>query len=617
MSSRPETPTRTTGAHPAHGEECDRTVPSAADARASAPRIPARRADASFPEGCEPHLDGLYTYSLSVLCDQDAAACAVGAVLAVAERRGGRAPEGDDRRAWLYALARWACLRELAEKRRRRHQHRHRGSRRGAVPVAETPAVEPSPEERERRRSELARLAWPEAAGASAEQREALELAVRHGLAAEEVATVLGLAPAAAQDLLASAACEVERTRAAVGAAESGRCPGVVRLTGQDDGWVLSEALRTELVRHVDDCPRCRRAAERAVPGRWPGTSVTPERLPVLRAPRAAVQAAAQTARGRRGAAGAPRFDRRGFPLAPPDHEARRHRIRGRAVTTTVVATVVVAPVLAMWAAGRGAPTGVEEGFGSPEDRAATAADTGPDDIGATDDGGYANTANAVPGSGAATPERGPDVSVEVIGSPPPGGPGGGAGVGGAADGLRVAAFGAGDVTYVTLTAPERGGREAASVRWRMSTGVSWLYLSRSSGVLRPGESVTVRVHVDALREPAGAWRATVGVEPGGAVIVIRGAGAGAMSPGPGPGPGPGEPGPGRPPQEPPPSSPGPTSPPPVDPDPTPSPSDPSTPPPSPSGPPSGDPSPGDTSAPPSSAPVPSDQAPTAPPSTG
>ncbi|MEU3555215.1 RNA polymerase sigma factor [Streptomyces fragilis] len=612
MSSRPETPTRITGAHPAHGEERDRAVPSAADGGAGAgtdggvdagvdaPRLPARRADASFPQVCEPHLDGLYTYSLSVLCDQDAAVLAVGAVLAVAERRGGRAPEGD-RRAWLYALARWACLRELTEKRR----HGHRGARRGAAPVAGTPAGEPSPEERERRRAELARLAWPEAAGASAEQREALELSVRHGLTAEEVATVLGLAPAAAQDLLASAACEVERTRAAVGAAESGRCPGVVRLTGQDEGWVLSEALRTELVRHVDDCPRCRRAAERAVPGRWPGTSVTPERLPVLRAPRDALYAAARAAGGRRGAGGGPRFDRRGFPLAPPDREARRHRMRARAVTTTVVATVVAAPVLAMWAAGRGSPAGVEEGFGSPDGRTATAADSGPGGAGAADDRGYANTANAVPGSGAATPEEGPDVSVEVIGSPAPGRPGGGAGAGAAAGGLRVSVVGAGDVTYVTLTAPERGGRGAASVRWRVSTGVPWLYLSRSSGVLRAGESVTVRVHVDALREPAGAWRAVVGVEPGDAVVVIRGAGA--MSPGPGPVPE--EPGPGRPPEEPPPSSPGPTSPPPpVDPDPTPSSPDPSAPSPSPSGPP-----PEDTPTPPSSPPAPSDQAPTAP----
>ncbi|MGW0602806.1 ECF-type sigma factor [Streptomyces sp. NPDC002640] len=599
MSSRPETPTRTTGAHRAHGGERARSSTTAA-AGASAPsRTLARRADASLPEVCEPYLDGLYTYSLSVLCDQDAAASAVGAVLAVVERRGGRAPEEDGHRAWLYALARWACLRELAENRRRRHHSRGSrgaGHRRRPVPVppaGDTPVEALSPEERDRRRAELARLAWPEAAGTTPEQREALELSVRHGLSAGEVATVLGLGPAAAQDLLASAACEVERTRAALDAAESGRCAGLARLTGQDDGWVLSEALRTELVRHVDDCPRCRRTAERAVPGRWPGTTVTPERLPVLEAPRPAVTAAARAARGRRGAA-APRFDRHGYPVAPRDREERRSRRRGRVMTTTVVATVMAAPVLAMWVAGRSAPTGVEEGFSSPDDQAATASDSGPGGPGAGGDRGYANTANAVPGGGAATPGEGPDVSVEVIGAEAPDDGGGAA----TARALRVSAAGAGDTTYVTLTAP--AGEGARSVRWGLSTGVSWLYLSRSSGVLRPGESVTVRVHVDPLREPEGAWRAGVSVRPGGTVVVIRGAGFR---------PAPSDPGPGRPPSDPPPTDPAPTPPPPSPSDPAPSPPDPTPPPPSPTDPSPGDPSPSDPS--PSDPPPPTEQPPT------
>ncbi|NED31458.1 hypothetical protein G3I64_02295, partial [Streptomyces sp. SID8499] len=119
------------------------------------------------------------------------------------------------------------------------------------------------------------------AAGTTPEQREALELAVRHRLTAHEVAAVLGLGLAAARELLASAACEVERTRAALAVVETGGCPGVAVLAGPD-GFVLSTALRRELVRHVDDCPRCRRTAERAVPGRWPGACVTPAELPVL-----------------------------------------------------------------------------------------------------------------------------------------------------------------------------------------------------------------------------------------------------------------------------------------------------------------------------------------------
>src|SRR3954465_250131 len=92
MSSSPETSTRTTGAHRAQREERDR----------GAARTPAQ----GPPARSEPYLDGLFTYCLSVLCDHDAAIAALGDVLALAERRGPDA--AGDRRAWLYALARWA-----------------------------------------------------------------------------------------------------------------------------------------------------------------------------------------------------------------------------------------------------------------------------------------------------------------------------------------------------------------------------------------------------------------------------------------------------------------------------------------------------------------------------
>lgn len=341
------TSTRTTGTHRTHREARDR----------AAAHTLARRPAARY----EPHLDGLFTYCLSVLCDHDAATAALADALHLAERRDRHVPdELGSLRAWLYALARWACLRKLAEARQKR-QASHAGEPlRQAARLRGGPGrPRRTPEEQERRRRELAALAWPEAAGTSPEQREALELAVRHRLAAHEVAAVLGMAPAAARELLAAAACEVERTRAALAVVETGACPGVAHLTG-DQGMVLGTTLRRELVRHVDDCPRCRRTAERAVPGRWPGTSVTPDTLPLVPAPAAALHTALAHHPRLRG--GTPRFDRRGFPMDPKDRVARRDRLRARAVTTTVVATVVAAPVLALWAAYRGTPVG--EGLG-------------------------------------------------------------------------------------------------------------------------------------------------------------------------------------------------------------------------------------------------------------
>ncbi|MUT92027.1 BACON domain-containing protein, partial [Streptomyces sp. Z38] len=496
-SSGPDTSTRTStrtnGTHRTHRETRDR----------AAARTPARRPAARY----EPHLDGLFTYCLSVLCDHDAATAALADALHLAERRDRHVPdELGSLRAWLYALARWACLRKLSEARQRR-QTSHAGGRSGRkrASAGHQDASAVTPEERERRRRELAALAWPEAAGTSPEQREALELAVRHRLAAHEVASVLGMVPAAARELLATAACEVERTRAALAVVDSGACPGVAHLTG-DQGMVLGTTLRRELVRHVDDCPRCRRTAERAVPGRWPGTSVTPDTLPLVPAPTAALHTALAHHPRARGAA--PRFDRRGFPQDPKDRAARRDRLRSRAVTTTVVATVVAAPVLALWAAYRGTPVG--EGVGGGP---SSAREDGTVEFDGEGGAGYENAGNAEPRPTARFGATGaPDVSVEVVEVA-------GAGHKGAAA-LGVTAAHSGDTTLITLTARGEG-----PVRWSASTGASWLYLNRSSGTLAPGESVTIRVFVDQLREPSGHWRATVAISPAGSVVSIEGYG--------------------------------------------------------------------------------------------
>ena len=501
MSSSPQTTTRTTGAHRAHREARDRAA-----ARTLAQRPPARY---------EPYLDGLFTYCLSVLCDHDAATAALGDVLALAERRGHRVPESAaDRRAWLYALARWACLRKLAEAKQKR-QATHAA---GRTPAARTAVPDPpvAPETQEQRRRELALLAWPEAAGTTPEQREALELAVRHRLAAHEVAAVLGMEPAAARELLATAACEVERTRAALAVVETGGCPSVAHLTG-DSRLVLSTALRRELVRHVDDCPRCRRTAERAVPGRWPGATVTPAELPVLEAPRAALHMALAHHPRARGA-DLPRFDRRGFPMDPKDRAARRDRIRARAVTTTVVATVVAAPVLALWAAYRGAPVGEDDG------PSATAREAqGPDALGSDTAGGYENAGNARVQPGARAGKDGePDVSVEVVSVSDDDRKGGAR--------LTVSAAGDGDTTLITLAASGAG-----PVRWSAATSAGWLYFSQSSGTLDPGETLTIKVYVDHLREPSGHWHAQVAVSPAGAVVSIDGYGTAPSRPTPPP----------------------------------------------------------------------------------
>ncbi|MEU6057207.1 hypothetical protein [Streptomyces sp. NPDC047097] len=588
-SSRLDSPTHTTGAHRAPRR---------------APRSGTRTLTQRPPARYEPYLDGLFTYCLAVLSDHDAATAVLGDVLAVSERQFGRCPtEEPERRAWLYAIARWACLRRLAERRSARQ-----GAHAGRTGARTAPAATTDPAHHtgtsgtarpassaavaEERRRELALLAWPEAAGTTPEQREALELAVRHQLTARQVATVLRVEPPAARELLAAAACEVERTRAALAVVRSGACPSVSALAG-DDRVLLSAALRNELVRHVDDCPRCRRAAERAgAGGPWPGSSVTPDRLPLVEAERAAAYAAMLDVP--RARASGPRFGRDGFPLDPRDQAARRERLRARAVTTTVVATVVAAPVIALWAAYRGAPLTGETRGGPPVSAADNeGSETRDDDSGRPER--YENAASArsehAPG-GPATATDGVAVQVLQPGTPPPP-----ARPGSPAPGrITVAARPhSGDTTVLTLTAS--GG---APVEWSLWTDAPWLYADRTSGTLAPGQSATVYISVDHEREPAGPWSGRVGVDPVGAVVGIDGHGDTT----------PPRPGPVRPPRPTPPAStPPPTDPEPTTPAPTPTPTQPTTPPPS------TDPTPAPTPTDPS--PTPTDTSPGDPPPAG
>ncbi|MDT0411914.1 MULTISPECIES: sigma-70 family RNA polymerase sigma factor [Streptomyces] len=440
---------------------------------------------AGIDERFDRHLDGLFTYCLSVLCAHEAAVGVVRDVLELAARKQSRAPQDEtDRQAWLYALARWVCLRRLTETRGR----------------SEEGAREESAEGRERRR-ELARLAWPEAAGTSPEQREALELAVRHELTPPQVASVIGLEASAARELLAAAACEVERTRVALGVAASGGCPVAARYAG-DRRIPLGSALRGELVRHVDECPRCRRTAERAGAAEpWPGTAVTPDALPVLTAPRAEILAGptAVPSKRRKGAAQL-RLDRKGFPLDARERAARRERLRSRAVTSTVVATVVAAPLLALWTSYGGGLPFLDDG---PDGgRAVSARDSeGKDGAGAEP---YENAGSAQ--------EAGAPLSATVVD------PGGRHRAG--ASGLAITVRTRGDTSLITLRATGR-----APLDWGLATGADWVRLSKHAGRLERGESVTVLAHVVRGRAPGHGWRAEIRVSPVDAVIVLSGGG--------------------------------------------------------------------------------------------
>ncbi|MFF2042447.1 sigma-70 family RNA polymerase sigma factor [Kitasatospora sp. NPDC058170] len=495
-------------------------------------------------------VDALFTYCLSVLCEHDAAAAALREVRELALRHGARLAEPGLVRPWLYSLARYCCLRRLEA---------------GPGPVA---GPGPSAAEAARRRRELASLAWPEAAGTGPEQREALELSVRHRLSPIEVAAVLGVPFDTARALLASAEAEVGRTRAALLVLGVGSCPELDRLGGAGAeswrDWVLGPALRRELVQHVVDCPTCRGTAERVAGEVAQGVSGM-SGLPVLSAPAAAPERAggvvflpgAGTAGvpGRRAAGPVPvtepglRFDQGGFPRHRLPDAGRSLAVRRRVVTTGVLAAVLAAPVVALWAGHRGgagasAAASVSSVRVEDDGRAAGHRPPGPAAGSALVQQGPAEQARGgspavagleLAGAGPAPAETllpgflGPAVPVPghgatPLGSPtliatpaPPAAPGPAqqpAPVGL----LTVEAGGYGNRTVLTLT--NSGGTE---IRWHAVVDAAWLRLSRDSGTLAPGQRITVIVSVDEDLAPGAHWTARIALPPSQAVVTLEG----------------------------------------------------------------------------------------------
>ncbi|KOV37540.1 hypothetical protein ADK60_03980 [Streptomyces sp. XY431] len=571
----------------------------------------------------ERQVDGLFTYCLSVLCEHEAAAAALREVRELAVRHGARLAEPGLLRAWLYSLARYCCLRRLADGPQGGPDTgtadaavSARGIRAAGTGRDAAGAGGDSGAEAVRRRRELASLAWPEAAGTDPEQREALELAVRHRLSPIEVAAVLGQPFDTVRVLLASARAEVDRTRAALLVLGVGSCPELDRLGGAGAeswrDWVLGPALRRELVQHVVDCPTCRGTAERVageVP-QGPGLSG----LPVLTAPAgsgsgpgpgaagspaggsgtpadtpAFLPSAAREPTGRR--AGTPhpvtepglRFDQGGFPRHRAPDSGRGPTVRRRVVTTGVLAAVLAAPVVALWAGhrsggGPGTAAAVSsvrvEGDGRPAggrrpgDAADGTAGRGPEASAVPVDGtvlgavigaaggtggiggttgrgaGPAVAGMELAGAGPLSAEtllpgiQGPLIPVPAHGATPLASPtlvAAPAPVGGAAvlpSGPGTPSNGAPVPSgLLTVEAGEYGNRTVLTltnsggteIRWHAVVDASWLRLSRDSGTLAPGQRITVIVSVDEDLAPATRWTARIALPPSQAVVTLEG----------------------------------------------------------------------------------------------
>lgn len=294
---------------------------------------------AAWAELYERYADRLHDYATRLTGSRTEAADCVQDAFVLAVQRIGQLRDPDKVRPWLYAIVRSTA-----------HRHYRRVDRWafGEVPDAAPPGSGDDAVIAGLTAAEVAGLVAAAAAGLTEDDREVLDLSLRHDLAPAEIAAALGVSTR-------HAAVTTERMRERLGRsitvtllARRPACPDLAALAAVEAP--LSPLTRKRLARHVDGCPTCTAQADREV---RPAALLAVAPLPLLLLPRRAFaeiaprvdEAIASTLdtarRAARPADGGLEWDPDGFPRTRPGRGPAAPWRRAGVVGVSVVALVV------------------------------------------------------------------------------------------------------------------------------------------------------------------------------------------------------------------------------------------------------------------------------------
>ncbi len=208
---------------------------------------------AGDPEGLAEAYDRyaspLYTYCRSLLREPADAADAVQDTFVIAASRLAGLRDRNRLRPWLYAVARNECHRRL---RARANQ--------ATAPLDEMPDVTDISADvsGEAEREELRTLLRAAVRGLNAGEQDLIELQLRQGLDAAEIAAVLDVSRNHVHALLSRARGQLEISLGALLVARSGRqdCTALDTMLTDWDGQ-LTVLMRKRVNRHIENCPTC------------------------------------------------------------------------------------------------------------------------------------------------------------------------------------------------------------------------------------------------------------------------------------------------------------------------------------------------------------------------
>jgi RNA polymerase sigma factor (sigma-70 family) len=206
---------------------------------------------AGDPEGLAKAYDKyaapLYTYCKSLLREPADAADAVQDTFVIAATRLAGLRDRDRLRPWLYAVARNECLRRIKAR-----------AATTALEEAQDVTDENADIGGDAERAELRALLRDAVRGLNPADQEVVELQLRQGLDATEVADVLGVSRNHAHALISRARDQLEICLGVLLVARTGRqdCPELDAMLQDWDGQ-LTVLLRKRLNRHIEHCEIC------------------------------------------------------------------------------------------------------------------------------------------------------------------------------------------------------------------------------------------------------------------------------------------------------------------------------------------------------------------------
>jgi len=204
------------------------------------------------------YADRLHDFCIGMLRDRDAAADCVQDAFCIAAARLTQLADPDKLRPWLYAIARNEALRCIRARRREQVTDE----------LPEAASAEPGPETLAAQ-GELADLVTQVAGGLSDRDRTVLDLAYRHGLDGQELATALKVSPGTANKTVSRLRETVEHALGALLVARQARaatdaCAELLAILAGWDGR-FTALMRKRIARHIESCPTCEEQRRRLV----------------------------------------------------------------------------------------------------------------------------------------------------------------------------------------------------------------------------------------------------------------------------------------------------------------------------------------------------------------